>query len=243
MNNIPVSLKGITKKYGNFSAVDKISFSMNSGEILGFLGPNGAGKSTCLKMICGFLKPTEGNILVYGKDPFESGVEVRKEIGVVPEELQIYDRLTGRELVEFSAKIHQIKEDVYLPWMKELFKMMDLELKIDQFVMDYSHGMKKKLALIISLIHKPKVLFLDEPFTGMDALSVIRVRKLLESLKEDGMSIFFSSHILEVVEKVCDRIAIIFEGKLKAIGTKEELLEKFGISSIEDIFLNLSEKD
>jgi len=235
LNTSPLVVNSLSRSFGGLKAVDGVSFELEQGEIFGFLGPNGAGKSTTLKMITGFLKPTSGDIRVYGKDPFSEGIEVKPLIGVVPEELQIYDRLSGREFLEFTARMFQVQD--FDKRIDALLDLLDLSDQQDQFILEYSHGMKKKLALISALIHRPKILFLDEPFTGMDALSVIKVRRFLESLKTEGVTIFFSSHILEIVEKICDRIGIIMKARLLGVGRREELIENFGATSLEDVFL------
>jgi len=229
-------VEDLTRRFDKILAVDHVSFEVRQGEIFGFLGPNGAGKSTTIKMITGFLRPTSGSIRIFDRDPFQVPMEVKRMIGVVPEELQLYDRLSGGEFVDFVARMFELEgyEDRSL----ELFEMLDLSNHRDTLIMEYSHGMKKKLAFLSSVIHNPRVLFLDEPFTGMDALSVIRVRKFIESQREQGVSIFFSSHILELVEKICDRIGIIDHARLKGLGTRNELLEKFQAESLEEIFLS-----
>ncbi len=238
---IALTVENLTKRFDRILAVDQVSFEVFKGEIFGFLGPNGAGKSTTIKMITGFLKPTAGKVQVFGKDPFADSIEVKRLIGVVPEELQLYDRLSGREFVEFVA--HMFELEGFEERMFELFEMLDLSVHQDTLIMEYSHGMKKKLAFLSSVVHSPKILFLDEPFSGMDALSVIRVRKFLESMRDQGVSIFFSSHILEVVEKICDRIGIVDHARLMGLGSREELLDSFGAASLEEVFLRIPQKN
>ncbi|MCO4781993.1 MAG: ABC transporter ATP-binding protein [Candidatus Cloacimonetes bacterium] len=226
----------LNKSFGELQAVKDLNLEVNPGEIFGFLGPNGAGKSTTLKMVTGLLKPCSGDVFVFGRCPVENNVEVKFNIGVVAEELQMYDRLTGAEFVEFSARMYGIDQSVYEQRMNRYFSLLDLEARKDSFIMDYSTGMKKKLSLIVALVHGPKLLLLDEPFTGMDALSVIRVKELLNELKSEGVAIIFSSHILEIVEKVCDRIGIIQDGALKAVGRYDQLLEDHGFSTLDMFF-------
>jgi ABC-2 type transport system ATP-binding protein len=229
----------LSKSYGKLKAVDRLSFSLRPGEILGFLGPNGAGKTTTIKMLTGFCRPDAGKVIILGRELERNEVEIKRQIGVVSEDLQMYDRLSGRELLEFVARVHGIDDDVSDRRIARLLGFLELQEKEDIFIMDYSHGMKKKLSLACALIHKPQILFLDEPFNGMDPLSVIRVRQFLEELRSEGVSIFFSSHILEIVEKVCDRIAIMKKGVLQAIGTQSELLTLFNRSSLEEIFIEV----
>ncbi|MCJ8344984.1 ABC transporter ATP-binding protein [bacterium] len=230
----------LNKKFGDVHAVNHLNLQVRSGEIYGFLGPNGAGKSTTLKMVTGLLKPCSGQVSVFGHCPQDDSVEVKHLMGVVAEELQMYDRLTGMEFVEFSARMFGVEKYIYQERIDRYFSMLDLESRKDSFIMDYSTGMKKKLSLIVALIHGPRLLLLDEPFTGMDALSVIRVKELLNDLKNEGVAILFSSHILEIVEKVCDRIGIIQDGKLQAEGTSKELLESHNVSSLDEFFTKQS---
>lgn len=241
MKSSILRVENLKKSFGDFEAVKDLSFEVNPCEIFGFLGPNGAGKSTTIKMITGFLKPDAGKVEILGMDPVKNELEVKSVIGVVPEELQMYDRLTGREFLEFAARMYGVDESRSQEIIPNLLGLLDLAPKADNMILDYSHGMQKKLALAGALVHSPKLVFLDEPFTGMDAISVIKVRKLLEKLQSEGVCIFFSSHILELVEKVCDRIAIIDQGRIHAIGTKRELLEGLGASTLEEVFLNLHE--
>lgn len=230
----------LNKSFADLHAVKDLNLEVNTGEIFGFLGPNGAGKSTTLKMITGLLKPCSGDIYVFGKCPITDNVEVKFNLGVVAEELQMYDRLTGAEFVRFSARMYGVEKSLYEDRMNRYFTMLDLQARKDNFIMDYSTGMKKKLSLIVALIHGPKLLLLDEPFTGMDALSVIRVKELLQELKKEGVAIIFSSHILEIVEKVCDRIGIIQDGTLKAVGKYDQLLKDHGFSTLDMFFTKQS---
>jgi ABC-2 type transport system ATP-binding protein len=238
---IQLEAEGLKKSFGEVHAVKSVSLKVFSGEIFGFLGPNGAGKTTTLKILTGFLKPDAGVVKVRGLDPFSSPMEVKHQVGVVPEKMQLYDRLSAEELLLFAARMHGLSPDVAQTRAENLLRQFDLYERKDSFLMNYSAGMKKKAALMMSLLHQPSVLFLDEPFTGMDALSVIRVREMLIRLKEQGVTIFFSSHILEVVEKLCDRIGILVKGELLCTGTKEELKQQYNSDSLENVFLKIQE--
>lgn len=238
MNRV-LEVSGLSKSYGSLKALDRLSLSLRAGEILGFLGPNGAGKTTTIRLLTGFSRPDEGKIFILGRELQHNEVEIKRQIGVVSEDLQTYDRLSGRELLEFVARVHGMADEVADRRILKLLSFLELQDKEHVFIADYSHGMKKKLSLACALIHEPKILFLDEPFNGLDPLSVIRVRQFLENLRLEGVSIFFSSHILEIVEKVCDRIAIMKRGVLQAIGTKKELLTLFNRSSLEEIFIDV----
>ncbi len=239
----PLEVVDLGRCYDNFWAVRSLNFRLECGEIYGFLGPNGAGKSTTMKMITGLLKPTEGSVRLFGLNPYESEIEAKRLIGVVPEHLQMYDRLTGREFLEFAARMHQICEKQYNDKIKEFLNLLDLTSKADIQIKDYSNGMKKKTALAGALLHSPRILFLDEPFTGMDAMSVIKVRRLIQDLCDQGTTIFFSSHILEVVEKLCNRIGIIVNGNLCEQGTSQQMLNRYDVGSLEELFLNLAPKE
>ena len=236
----PLEVVDLGRCFDDFWAVRSLDFRLVHGEIYGFLGPNGAGKSTTIKMITGLIKPTEGYVRLFGLDPIENEVDVKKLIGVVPEHLQMYDRLTGREFLEFAARMYQVPESHYNLKIKEFLHLLDLDSKADIQIKDYSNGMKKKTALAAALLHDPKILFLDEPFTGMDAMSVIKVRRLIKKLCDQGTTIFFSSHILEVVEKLCDRMAIIVNGNLCEEGTAQQMLDAYKVKNLEDLFLSLA---
>ena len=240
IDDSPLEVLNLGRCFDNFWAVRSLSFRLEPGEIYGFLGPNGAGKSTTMKMITGLLKPTEGSVRLFGLNPYESEIEAKRIIGVVPEHLQMYDRLTGREFLEFAARMYQVSEARYGHKIEELLHLLDLISKADIQIKDYSNGMRKKTALAGALLHDPKILFLDEPFTGMDATSVIKVRRLIQSLCDQGTTIFFSSHILEVVEKLCNRIGIIVNGNLCEEGTAQEMLDGYGVRTLEELFLSLA---
>ncbi len=236
----PLKVVNLGRCFDDFWAVRSLSFCLNHGEIFGFLGPNGAGKSTTMKMITGLLQPTEGQVSLFGLNPYESEIEAKRLIGMVPEHLQMYDRLTGREFLEFAARMYQVPKKQYEMKIEEFFELLDLTSKVDAQIKDYSNGMKKKTALAAALLHEPKILFLDEPFTGMDAMSVIKVRRLIEVLREQGTTIFFSSHILEVVEKLCCRIGIIVNGSLREEGTAQKMMDSYGVDSLEELFLRFT---
>ena len=236
----PLEVINLGRCFDSFWAVRSLNFRLEHGEIYGFLGPNGAGKSTTMKMITGLLKPTEGHVRLFGMNPYESEIETKRLIGVVPEHLQMYDRLTGREFLEFAARMYEVSEKQYNDKIEELLHLLDLSSKADIQIKDYSNGMRKKTALAGALLHSPKILFLDEPFTGMDAMSVIKVRRLIKNLCDQGTTIFFSSHILEVVEKLCNRIGIIVNGNLREEGTAQQMLENYHVKTLEELFLSLA---
>lgn len=237
--------RGLTKTYkgskktGDTIAVDHIDLNVAPGEFYGFLGPNGAGKSTSIKMLTGLLRPTSGQIVIAGHDLAAAPLEVKRAIGVLPEDLNLYERLTADEFLLFAAQMYGLSPAEGHSRTKSLLDVMELADAGDKMIVDFSMGMKKKVALAGAMIHEPRVLFLDEPFNGIDALSSRKIRDVLKQRTEMGTTIFFSSHVLEVVEKLCTRVAIIASGKLVGEGTIDELRAKTHDSSLEDIFVHL----
>lgn len=227
-------------------AVDDVSLDVYAGEFFGFLGPNGAGKSTTIKMLSGMMKPTSGRVLVAGYDMAEQTLDVKRVIGVLPEETSLYERLTGPEFLRFAGRMYGLDRDEAEQRTRDLLNVMELTDDQNKLIVDYSMGMKKKVALAASLIHRPRVLFLDEPFNGIDPISVRAIRNVLKQLTDHGTTIFFSSHVMEVVERLCSRVAIISKGRIVGEGTIDELRARAqaqhpeqGEESLEDIFLNL----
>lgn len=241
---ISIQTTGLTKRFGALVAVDGIDLTVRAGEFFGFLGPNGAGKSTTIKMLCGLLRPTAGAIRVAGHDLAREPLEVKRAIGVLPEEISIYERLTGAEFLVFAARMHGLSvEDARLR-SGELIELMELGEAQHKLIVDYSMGMRKKVAFAAALIHRPRVMFLDEPFNGIDPISVRAIRNVLRHLLEGGTTIFFTTHVMEVVERLCSRVAIINRGRIVGEGNLAELREKAqtgGDASLEDIFLKLVE--
>jgi ABC-2 type transport system ATP-binding protein len=234
--------RGLGKAFGTKWAVHDLNLSIQPGEFFGFLGPNGAGKSTTIKMLTSLLLPTQGEIYVAGVDVRRDPLRVKSLIGVLPEDINTYERLTGWELLLFTGRMYGLSRAEAASRSAELLTLMEIaEDDRHRLVVDYSMGMKKKVVLACALIHGPKVLFLDEPFNGIDARTGVAIRHVLRTLTERGTTIFFSSHILEVVEKLCTRIGIIDKGMLVAQGTLDELraLPAFTPeTSLEEIFLH-----
>jgi ABC-2 type transport system ATP-binding protein len=222
-------------------AVDRVDLRVAPGEFYGFLGPNGAGKSTTIKMLTGLLRPTSGVVRIAGRDLAAEPLEVKRQIGVLPEDLNLYERLTAAEFLMFAAQMHGLSGTEAKRRSTELIALMELEDSSGKLIIDFSMGMKKKVALAGALIHAPRVLFLDEPFNGIDAISARSIRDVLHRMTQGGTTVFFSSHVMEVVEKLCTRIAIIARGKLVAEGTMDMLRDQARISgaSLEDIFVRL----
>lgn len=231
----------LTKKFGEKLAVDDASFKVQGGEIFGFLGPNGAGKTTTLKMLVGLLKPTSGTARIAGFDIQAQPLQAKASSGYVPDEPNLYAKLSARELLRFVGDLYQLEPAQVARRTDELLRLFDLSAAGDDMIESYSHGMQQKTSLAAALLHDPPVLILDEPTVGLDPKSARLIKDILRQIAERGAAIMLSTHILEIAERMCDRIAIINQGKLIAIGTLEELrtLGK-GETSLEDIFLELT---
>jgi len=213
----------LVNQFGDFVAVDNIDLQVNRGSFFGFLGPNGAGKSTTIKMLTGLLAPTSGKLRVLGFDISSQPMEVKRRIGVVPEDLNLFERLTGAEMLSFTGRMYGVPTNEIAHRSKELLDLMDLQDEPKKLIVEYSHGMKKKLSLACALIHRPEMLFLDEPFEGVDAIASRTLKDLLLRLTARGLTVFLTSHVLEIVERLCSDIAIISQGKLLAAGSLDEL--------------------
>jgi ABC-2 type transport system ATP-binding protein len=231
----------LVKRYGDKLAVDDVSFQVYGGEIFGFLGPNGAGKTTTLKMIVGLLRPSAGNVRVLGYDVVQEPIQAKAACGYVPDEPNLYAKLTGRELLRFVGDLYNLDRAQMARRSEELLRLFDLVDAADETTDSYSHGMRQKTSLAAALVHDPKVLILDEPTVGLDPKSARLIKDILRQMAERGAAVMLSTHILEIAQNMCDRIGIINQGKLIAIGTMEEL-QQFGKgeSSLEDIFLSLT---
>ena len=248
-NTLPaVATRDLTRVFGQKVAVDHLNLTVQRGEFFGFLGPNGAGKSTSIKMMVGLLRPTSGSVQVGGVDVWKEPLRARSQIGVLPEYLNLYERLTGREFITFAGHMYGLAKVDIQRRTEELLHVLDLAGDADKLLVDYSVGMRKKVALAAAIIHRPEVLFLDEPFEGIDPVSSRAIRDILHELTRRGTTIFFSSHIMEVVERLCTRVGIINRGVLVAEGTLQELRERARGSAaeggekdatLEDIFLNV----
>jgi ABC-2 type transport system ATP-binding protein len=249
---LAVETRGLRKVFGETAAVDGLDLRVRSGTLFGFLGPNGAGKSTTIRVLTGLAAKTAGRASVLGYDLDRDPVEIKRRIGVVPEELVLFDRLTGEEYLTFVGRMYGLRGDLIRSRSGELLELMELPRERKKLIVDYSHGMKKKLAFSAAVMHEPRLLFLDEPFEGIDAIASRMIKNLMQTLLEKGVTIFLTSHILEIVEKLCSDIAIIHEGKLVAQGSLGELQRGVAIAServaastatLEEIFLSLVERD
>lgn len=216
-----ISVSGLTKYYGESKGIENVSFDVSKGEVFGFIGPNGAGKSTTIRTILGLLKASAGESFVLGKNTAQYGPEIRQKIGYLPSEVHYYDEMNAQELLEYSARFFPQADTKLIGELSEYF-----ELDLKKQISDLSFGNKKKCAIIQCLLHKPEVLILDEPTSGLDPLMQNRFFELLEKQNEEGVSIFFSSHILSEVQRMCDRAAIIRDGEIVKIENIQTLLEK-----------------
>jgi ABC-2 type transport system ATP-binding protein len=233
----------LVKRFGDKSAVDDVSFAVNGGEIFGFLGPNGAGKTTTIKMIVGLLKPTGGKARVAGYDVQEQSMLAKASSGYVPDEPNLYSKLSARELLRFVGDLYGLPRPLVARRTDELMRLFDLSEAADDLADSYSHGMLQKTSLAAALIHDPRVLILDEPTVGLDPKSARLIKDILRQLADRGAAVMLSTHILEIAERMCDRIGIINKGRLVAVGTLAELRSLGtgeGGASLEDIFLELT---
>ncbi len=237
---LAIETRSLRRLFGDTAAVDGIDLAVPSGSFYGFLGPNGAGKSTTIKCLTGLLRPSSGDMRILEIDPVRDPVAVKRRIGVVPEDLALFDRLSARETLAFVGQVHGIEHDERQRRIDELLELMALGEARDTLVADYSHGMRKKLSLAAALLPAPKVLFLDEPFEGIDAIASRQIKDLLHSFVSRGGTVFLTSHILEIVERLCDHIGVIAQGKLVAQGALAELKAgRAGGGTLEEIFLGL----
>ncbi len=235
-----IEIKNFTKIYNKTKkAVDNISLTIEDGEIFGFIGHNGAGKTTTIKAIVGILDFEEGDILINGKSIKEKPIECKKEIAYIPDNPDLYDTLTGMSFINFMCDIYEVPKSERKPRINEYATKFNLLDNLGDEISSYSHGMKQKLALIAALVHKPKVLILDEPFVGLDPKAVFDLKELMNKMCKEGVTIFFSTHILDVAEKLCSRVAIIKEGKLVKVGKMEEVK---GDKSLENVFLDIDKQ-
>jgi ABC-2 type transport system ATP-binding protein len=244
MSGIAILTEGLTRTFGSLRAVDAINLRVEAGQFFGFLGPNGAGKSTTIKMLTGLLAPTAGRMELLGLDFEAHLIEVKRQIGVVPEGMGLFERLTGTEYLRFVGRMYGLDRATTQKRAEELLEFMQLGDREKTLVADYSHGMQKKLALAAAVIHGPRILFLDEPFEGVDALAAGALKALLGRMTERGVTIFLTSHVLEIVERLCSHVAIIHEGRLVAQGSMEELragvaAEAGETKTLEQIFLSI----
>jgi len=240
-NSTAIQTHTLTRRYGDLTAVDRLDLTVPKGVIFGFLGPNGAGKSTTINMLTSLLPPTAGTATVAGFDIKEKPLEVKRRIGTVPEDLSLYERLTASEHVELVGRLHGLDHAEIERRIPPLLDLLELEDSADKMILDYSHGMRKKTVLACALIHAPEILFLDEPFEGIDPISSKAIKEVLRDMVgQRGTTVFFSTHVMELAERFCDRVGIINKGQLAGVGSIAELRQRADLpddAPLEDVFI------
>ena len=234
-----LELDHLTKRFGDKTAVADLTLRLEKGAFLGLLGRNGAGKSTTLKLVTGLQKPTRGSIRILGLDLADQAMAIKRRIGVMPEEMALLEYLTGPQYLRFVGRMYGLEDAVGDARREELFAKLDLAPAPRSLVADYSYGMKKKLAFCAAILHGPEVVFLDEPFEGIDAVTSRTIKDILHHLRSRGATLILTSHIMEVVEKLCPLIAILDEGRLLGFGPLEQLRSPGGAESLESLFVDL----
>lgn len=236
--NKMIEIKNLTKSYNGVKVVDNISLKVNDGEIFAFIGHNGAGKTTTIKSIVGINNFDSGEIFINGKSIVKDAVNAKKEISYVPDNPDLYENMKAIDFINFICDMYETPSDVRMNDIIKYAKMFEIEDKLNNEISTYSHGMKQKIALIAALSHDPKVLIMDEPFVGLDPKAVFDMKNIMKGMCKEGKCIFFSTHILDVAEKLCDRVAIIKKGKIVKVGKMKEIM---GDESLEEVFLELGE--
>ncbi len=239
-----IKAEGLTKVFGtDFVSVDNLSFHIKKGEIVGFVGQNGAGKTTTIKMLTGIIKPTKGNIVIDGIDIEKEPIKAKRSVGYIADNPDIFLRLTGAEYVNFIADIYGVSENDRKERMQEMAERFGMEDSLNKQMVSYSHGMRQKMMVIAALVHKPPVWILDEPMTGLDPNAAYELKKMMREHADEGNCVFFSTHVLEVAEKLCDEIIMIKKGKDIYQGTLDNLVETHKNKSLEDIFIEMTTTD
>lgn len=240
-----INIENVTKTYnGTYSAVNNLNLQIKDGEIFGLLGPNGAGKTTTIKMITGIIAPTVGNITINGLDINKDSLKAKEQFGYVPDSPDMFLRFTGIEYLNFMSDVYGVKKDIREDRIKELAKRFEMENALGDKIQSYSHGMRQKIIIMGVLVHNPKVWILDEPLTGLDPKSAFILKEMMREHADASNTVLFSTHVLEVAEKLCDRVAIINKGHVIFVGTLEEMRNKFKSSeSLEEMFLEITENE
>jgi len=246
-DNLTIRTENLTRQFGKLVAVDRLNLAVPRGTIFGFLGPNGAGKSTTINMLVGLLPPSAGTAQVAGFSILDAALEVKQRIGVVPEGLNLYERLTVSEQVELVGRLHGLSRAELRQRLPSLLELLDLKDSANKMILDYSAGMRKKTALACALVHVPEVLFLDEPFESVDPVSTRAIKNVLRDMvAQRGTTVFFSTHVMELAERFCDQVGIINRGQLVATGSIDELRVRTGLgeeAALEDVFLRVVKAD
>lgn len=233
-----LEIKNVTKKYGKNTAIKNVSFNVNEGEIFAFIGHNGAGKTTLIKSIVGIHKFDEGDILINGKSIKDDPISCKKEIAFVPDNPELYEQMKAIDFINFICDMYEVPQDIREKNIKKYAKLFEIENNLNDTIESFSHGMKQKIAIISALAHDPKILIMDEPFVGLDPKAVFDIKEIMNEMIKEGKIIFFSTHILDVAEKLCSRVAIIKKGELVKVGNMQEIK---GDKSLEKVFLELED--
>ncbi len=231
-----IEIKNVTKKYGDKKAISNMSFNVNDGEIFAFIGHNGAGKTTLIKSIVGIHEFDEGDILINGKSIKTNPIECKKDMAFVPDNPELYENMKAIDFINFICDMYEVDQETREENIRKYAKMFEIEENLNDTINSFSHGMKQKVALIAALSHDPKILVMDEPFVGLDPKAVFDVKEVMNEMIKEGKTIFFSTHILDVAEKLCSRVAIIKKGELIKVGSMDEIK---GDASLEKVFLEL----
>jgi ABC-2 type transport system ATP-binding protein len=239
-----IDLKNLTKKYSGFTAVKNLNLLIPEGEIFGFIGPNGAGKTTTINMVGGILSPTSGSVSICGIDMAKNPEDAKRKIGFIPDRPYLYEKLTAMEFLKFTADLYDVAEDTFMAKSKKLLDQFFLADWSNDLIESYSHGMKQRLVMTAALLHDPEVIVVDEPMVGLDPVAIKMVKDLFQRLASSGVTIFMSTHTLQVAEDICDRIGIIHKGLMIATGTTEELTRDLSAedANLEHIFIRLTEE-
>jgi len=239
-----IELKDLTKRYGKNLAVNKLNLIVKRGEVFGFIGPNGAGKTTTIRMMGGILAPTEGEVIIDGINMVVKPEKAKKQIGFIPDRPFLYEKLTGMEFMKFSAELYGVKKEVLEEKSQSLLKMFSLWDWGNELIESYSHGMKQRLIIAAALLHDPSVIIVDEPMVGLDPAAIRMVKDLLRMKAKEGKTVFMSTHTLAVAEDICDRIGVISQGRLIALGTTGDLKKISGVgdADLEAVYLKLTEE-
>ena len=237
-----IQLKSLSKKYGDYKAVDDLNLFVKKGEIFGFIGPNGAGKTTTIKMIGGILAPSAGSVTVAGIDIQKEPEKAKRKIGFIPDRPYLYEKLTGREFLKFTADLYGVPADIFNKKAQQNLEMFSLADWSDELIESYSHGMKQRLIMSAALLHDPEVIIVDEPMVGLDPMAIMMVKDLFQRLAHKGVTVFMSTHTLAVAEDICERIGVINKGHLIASGTTADLQRKANVNDadLERVFINLT---
>ena len=238
-----IQLKNIEKKYGNFQALHPLNLHVRKGEVFGFLGPNGAGKTTTIRMLAGVLVPTAGTVSINGIDLVKNPIESKKHVGYIPDRPYLYDKLTAREFLQFVGGMYSLTPTEIRERGESLLEENGLLDRADELIEAYSHGMKQRLVLTSSLLHRPQLLIVDEPMVGLDPHGAKRIKAQFRSIANEGRTVFLSTHSLDVAQEVCDRVGILFKGRIIALGSVQDLLNDQSSKDLEEVFLKITQEE